>query len=139
MAEGLTIGQITVGMSAELERKVEDADVVDFARITGDANPVHLDAAYAATTPFKVRIAHGMLTAAYISAVLGTRLPGPGCIYLGQTLTFRAPVRIGDTVKTRATVKAIVADKRRVTLETVCSVGDKVVLDGEAVVMVPAG
>jgi 3-hydroxybutyryl-CoA dehydratase len=139
MSQGHTISQLSVGMTEEVAHTVSVADIVDFARISGDDNPVHLDEAYAASTPFKGRIAHGMLTAAFISAVLGTRLPGPGCIYLSQSLAFKAPVRPGETVKTRVTVKAMVPERRRVTLETVCRVGDTVVLEGEATVMVPAG
>jgi len=135
----MNIDELRVGMTAEIGHKVSEADIVDFARVTGDNNPVHLDEAYAQGTPFKGRIAHGMLTAGLISAVLGTKLPGPGCIYMSQTLAFRAPVRIGDTVTTRVTVKEVIADKRRVKLETVCLVNDKSVLDGEALLMVPAG
>ena len=137
-AKGHTIAELSVGMSAEMAHMVTQDDIAGFAQVTGDDNPVHLDEAYAAATPFKGRIAHGMLSAGFISAVLGTRLPGPGCIYMSQSLTFRAPVRPGDTVVTRVTVKEVIADKRRAKLDTVCSVGDKVVLDGEALVMVPA-
>jgi 3-hydroxybutyryl-CoA dehydratase len=137
MAQGYTIGQIATGMSAEIVHKVTAADIEGFARITGDNNPVHLDEAFAANTQFGGRIAHGMLTASLISAVLGTRLPGPGCIYLGQSLTFRAPVKLGAEVTTRVTVKEVIADKRRVKLDTVCLVDGKPVLDGEALVMVP--
>ncbi|HEX9836856.1 MAG TPA: MaoC family dehydratase [Alphaproteobacteria bacterium] len=137
MAQGYTIGQIAAGMSAEIVHQVTEADIEGFARITGDNNPVHLDEAFAAKTQFGGRIAHGMLTASLISAVLGTRLPGPGCIYLGQSLTFRAPVKLGAEVTTRVTVKEVIADKRRVKLDTVCLVDGKPVLDGEALVMVP--
>ena len=105
--------------------------------MSGDNNPVHLDAAYAATTTFGERIAHGMLSAAYISAILGTRLPGPGAIYLSQSLRFRRPVKIGDVVVARCTVSALDDAKGRVTLETVCEVGGKTVMDGEAVVIAP--
>jgi 3-hydroxybutyryl-CoA dehydratase len=138
MAQGLTIGQLKVGMTESIDHTVSDADIRDFARVTGDTNPVHLDEAYAQSTPFKGRIAHGMLTAGLISAVLGTKLPGPGCIYMSQTMMFRAPVRIGDKVTTRVTVKEVIADKRRIKLDTVCLVNDKSVLDGEALLMVPA-
>jgi 3-hydroxybutyryl-CoA dehydratase len=115
---------------------VSEADVTTFAAVTGDENPVHLDEAYAATTPFKGRIAHGMLSAGYISATLGVDLPGPGAIYLSQSLRFRRPVRIGDEVVTEVKISAIDAGRGRVTLQTVCSVGGKPVVDGEAVVMV---
>lgn len=135
--QGLFLEDLSVGQSAELVRTVAEADIVAFAEVTGDANPVHLDAGYAATTSFGERIAHGMLSAGYISAVLGTTLPGPGAIYLSQTLAFKRPVRIGDAVTARATVTAIDAAKARVTLATVCLVRGKAVVDGEAVVMVP--
>ena len=125
------------GLSATLTRTVTDADIVAFAAATGDANPVHLDDAYARTTPFAGRIVHGMLSAALVSAVLGTQLPGAGTIYVSQTLKFRAPVRPGDTVRTTVTVREIVGDTRRVVLDTVCVVGETVVLDGEAVVLAP--
>lgn len=120
-----------------MSKTVTEADIVAFANVSGDKNPVHLDAAYAATTMFKERIAHGMLSAGYISAVFGMQLPGPGSIYVSQTLNFKAPVKIGDTVVT--TVKVLeLMEKRRVKFETVCSVGGKPVLAGEAVLMVPA-
>ena len=112
-------------------------DLAAFAEVTGDTNPVHLDAAYAAGTTFKERIAHGMLSAGYISAVIGTKLPGPGAIYVAQSLRFRRPVKIGDAVTATATVSAIDAAKARVTLTTVCTVGGKAVLEGEAEIMVP--
>ena len=133
----LYLEDISVGQSAELAHTVTDGDIRAFAAVSGDDNPVHLDDAYAAATPFKTRIAHGMLSAAYISAVLGTRLPGPGAVYISQTMTFRRPVRIGDEVTARATVSAIDSERSRVTLTTVCEVAGKTVVDGEAVVMVP--
>ena len=117
-------------------RRVTEADIIAFADVTGDYNPVHMDEAYASTTQFKGRIAHGMLSAGYISAVLGVDLPGPGAIYLSQSLRFRRPVRIGDEVEAKVTVAAIDADKAQVTFETVCSVEGKPVVDGQAVVMV---
>ena len=134
---GLYLEDLSVGQSAELVRTVGEADIVAFAAVTGDNNPVHLDADYAATTSFGERIAHGMLSAGYISAVLGTTLPGPGAIYLSQTLKFKRPVRIGDAVTARATVTQIDEAKARVTFATACLVGGKAVVDGEAVVMVP--
>jgi 3-hydroxybutyryl-CoA dehydratase len=133
---GLCLEDLSVGQSAERSRTVSEADIEAFANVTGDRNPVHLDEAYARTTTFQGRIAHGMLSAGYISAVLGVDLPGPGAIYLSQSLRFRRPVRIGDTVEAKVTVAAIDMDKGRVTLQTVCSVGGKAVVDGEAVVMV---
>jgi len=134
--QGYYIEDLSVGMSEAFAKTVTDADIVGFADITGDTNPVHLDHDFAAGTMFKARIAHGMLSAGYISAVLGTRLPGPGCIYLSQSLRFRAPVMIGDHVETSVTVKEVNQDKRRIILDTVCKVGDKVVVDGEAMLMV---
>lgn len=135
---GAYIDELVVGQTASFSKTVTEADIVLFAGISGDTNPVHLDEQYAGQTMFRGRIAHGLLSASLLSAVLGTRLPGPGCIYLGQTLNFKAPVRIGDTVTAGATVKEILLDKCRVVLETVCQVGNKIVLEGEATVMVPA-
>ena len=135
---GLAFEDISVGMAADLMKTVMATDVVGFAELSGDNNPVHLSTHFAAKTPFKDRIAHGLYTASLISALLGTRLPGPGAIYLTQTLNFRAPVRIGDVIHAHVEVTAIDAAKNRVTLATTCSVDNRVVLDGEAVVMVPA-
>ena len=134
---GFCLEDINVGEAAEIAHTVTDADIHAFAAVSGDNNPAHLDDAYAAGTLFKTRIAHGMLSAAYISAVLGTRLPGPGAIYISQTLNFKRPVRIGDEVVTRVTVSAIDTARARVTLATVCEVAGKAVLEGEAVVMAP--
>ena len=134
---GAFLEDLEVGQSAELTRTVQDGDLTAFAAITGDDNPLHLDEAYAAATPFKGRIAHGMLSAGYISAVLGTKLPGPGAIYVSQTLSFRRPVRIGDAVTASAAVTAIDAAKGRVTFATEARVAGKVVVEGEAVVAVP--
>ena len=128
---------LSVGQSAELARTVTEQDITAFAAVTGDVNPVHLDDAYARTTPFKGRIAHGMISAGHISAVLGTRLPGPGAIYVSQTLNFKRPVHIDDEVVSRVTVMAIDEKRRFVTLSTVCQVAGKTVVEGEAVVMVP--
>ncbi len=128
---------LEVGQTAEKRRRVTEADIAAFAGVTGDDNPLHLDEAYAAATPFKGRIAHGMLSAGYISAVLGTELPGPGAIYVSQTLNFRRPVRIGDEVATEVKVTAIDARRGRVTLATTASVAGKTVVEGEAVVIVP--
>ncbi|MEA2778575.1 MAG: 3-hydroxybutyryl-CoA dehydratase [Rhodospirillaceae bacterium] len=133
---GHYLEDIEVGMTAVYSRTVTEADVVLFAGISGDSNPVHLDNEYAKDTMFKGRIAHGMLTASFISTVLGTKLPGPGCIYVSQNLKFRAPVRIGDTVRTRVTVTSVDRDKGRVALETTCSVGDTVVISGDAQLLV---
>ena len=134
---GLFLEDLSVGQSAELARTVTGGDLDAFAAVTGDDNPVHLDETYAATTPFGGRIAHGMLSAGYISAVIGTKLPGPGAIYVSQSLRFRRPVKIGDTVLARAEITAIDADRARVTLKTTCLVAGKAVVEGEAEVMVP--
>ena len=135
--QGFYFDELSVGQAVEISRVVGAADIEAFAEVSGDNNPVHLDEAYARTTQFGERIAHGMLSAAYISAILGTRLPGPGASYLSQSLRFRRPVRIGDLVVARATVTALDEAKGRVTLETVCEVGGKTVMDGEAVVIAP--
>lgn len=129
---------LSVGMTEKLSKVVSSADVVGFAEITGDRNPIHLSEHFAAKTPFGTRIAHGLYTAGLISAVLGTRLPGPGAIYISQSLHFRAPVRIGDTVEVTVQVEELIPDKRRAKLACACSVGEQVVLDGEAWVKVPA-
>ena len=129
---------LTVGMVEKLSKTVSAADVVGFAELTGDRNPIHLSEHFAARTPFGTRIAHGLYTASLISAVLGTRLPGPGAVYISQTLNFRAPVRIGDTVDVVVQVAELVPEKRRARLTCTCSVAGEVVLDGEALVKVPA-
>jgi 3-hydroxybutyryl-CoA dehydratase len=129
---------LTVGQTASIARTVSEADILAFAGVSGDTNPVHVDQEFAANTAFKGRIAHGILSVAYISTVLGTKLPGPGAIYLSQTAKFKAPVRIGDTVVTRVTVTALKPEKRRVTLSTVSSVGDTEVTVGEAEILLPA-
>lgn len=134
---GMFFEDLTVGQSAELTRTVDEAAIQAFAEVSGDHNPVHLDEAFAATTQFKGRIAHGMLSAAYISALIAGKLPGPGAIYLGQTLSFRRPVKIGDEVTVTATITGLDAEKVRATLSTVCTVGGKAVLEGEATIMVP--
>lgn len=137
-AKGVFFEDLSVGQEASLSNTVSEADIVAFADISGDRNPVHLDADYAATTMFEERIAHGMLSAAYISAVFGMELPGPGAIYMSQTLKFKAPVKIGDTVVTTVKVTELVPEKRRARFECVCTVDDKPVVEGEAMLMVPA-
>ena len=133
---GLRLEDLSVGQSAERVHAVTEADIAAFAAVSGDTNPLHLDEAYAAKTPFKGRIAHGMLGASYLSAVLGTELPGPGSVYLSQSLRFRRPIRIGDVVTARVRVAAIDTAKARVTLETTCLVDERAAVEGEAVVMV---
>ena len=129
---------LKVGDAAEVSKVITDEDVRAFAELTGDCNPVHLDEEYAAQTRFGRRIAHGMLGASLISAVLANELPGRGTVYLSQTLKFTAPVFLGDTVTARVSVKHVREDKPVVTLETVCTNqrGERVV-EGEAVVLVP--
>ena len=134
---GYCLEEMSVGQSAERSRVVGEADIAAFAEVSGDHNPGHMDEAFAATTQFQGRIAHGMLSATYISAVLGEQLPGHGAIYVSQSLGFRRPVRIGDEVTARVTVTAIDEAKGRVSLDTVCLVGGKAVIEGEAVLMVP--
>lgn len=134
----ICIEDIAVGMTRSLAKTIADADIRAFAAISTDHNPVHLDDAYAQDTIFQGRIAHGILTAALISAVIGEQLPGHGTVYLGQTLKFRAPVRPGDRVEASVTVAAIDHSRRRVTLDCACRVGDTVVLEGEALVLAPS-
>lgn len=132
------IDQLQPGMSASTAKTVTEADIILFAGISTDVNPAHLDEEYAKGTMFGGRIAHGMLSAGFISTVLGTKLPGPGAIYLAQTLKFKAPVKIGDTVVARCTIKELTPEKRKAKFDTVCTVRGKVVLEGEADIMVPA-
>ncbi len=134
---GYYFEDLSIGMSESYTRTVSDKDIRQFAEVSGDTNPLHLDEKFAATTRFKKRIAHGMLSGSYISTIVGTRLPGPGCLYRSQTLKFRAPVYVGDEVTASVTITEL--DERRglVTLNTVCRVGDTDVIRGEAVMLVP--
>lgn len=129
---------LEVGMEATYERLVGEGDIAAYGLVTGDDNPMHLDEAFAARTQFGTRIAHGMLTAGYLSAIFGARLPGPGCIYVSQTLNFRAPVRIGDIVRARASITELLPAKKRAIFACDCSVAGKTVLQGEAVLIVPS-
>ncbi len=130
---------LAVGDASEWHKTVTETDVVLYAGITGDFNPVHINAVAAAQSSFGSRIAHGMLTAGFISAAIANGVPGPGAIYLTQSLTFRSPVRIGDTISARVEIIEIHQRRRRIRLATVCRNQDgAVVLDGEAVVLVPA-
>ena len=137
-ANGYFIEDLEVGQQESFAKTVTDADITLYAGVSGDTNPVHLSDEYASNTIFKSRIAHGMLTASFISAVLGARMPGPGAIYLSQNLRFKAPVKPGDTVTAVCEVKSIDLEKRRVTLSTQCLVKGKIVVDGEAIVMPPS-
>jgi 3-hydroxybutyryl-CoA dehydratase len=132
------IEDMEVGLTRSLTKVIDDRDIALFAEVTTDRNPVHLDEDYAQETIFGGRIAHGMLTAGLISAVIGEQLPGHGTVYLGQTLRFLAPVRPGDAVRACVTVTAMDPGKRRVSLETVCFIGDTAVLRGEALVLAPS-
>jgi 3-hydroxybutyryl-CoA dehydratase len=129
---------VSVGMRESYSKLVKASDVVGFAEISGDRNPIHLSEHFAAKTPFQHRIAHGLYTASLISAVIGTRLPGPGAIYISQTLRFLAPVHIGDTVDASVEIAELVEKGRRAKLRCECRVGDTVVLEGEAEVKIPA-
>ena len=133
--DGKTIDQLEVGDSASITRRVSQSDIEAFARISGDDNPAHVDAVWAEKSPFKGRLAHGILTAGFVSAVLGTELPGPGAIYMSQSLRWLAPVRPGDVLTATVTITEIIAEKGRVVLDTVVTRGDVTVLTGEALVM----
>jgi 3-hydroxybutyryl-CoA dehydratase len=133
----LYFDDLSIGMTETYRKTVKSSDVVGFAEITGDRNPVHLSEHFAAKTPFRSRIAHGLYTAGLISAVIGTRLPGPGAIYVSQTLNFKAPVRIGDTVEATVKVVELIRHGHRAKLSCKCAVGETVVLEGEAIVKIP--
>lgn len=135
--DGYILDELTVGQSAELTREITEERIQRFAEASDDFNPVHMDEAFASKTAYRGRIAHGLLSASFVSAVVGTMLPGPGAIYLEQTMAFHKPVRIGDIVVGRVTVTAIDLESARVTLKTECLVNGESVLDGEAVIRVP--
>ena len=132
------IDDMKPGMSESFTRTVTESDIQKFGEVSGDMNPAHFDEEWAKTTMFKGRIAHGVLSASYISTVLGMKMPGPGTIFMSLTTRFKAPVRIGGTVVATCTVREVVTDKRRVVFDCVCKVGDTTVVDGEAMVMAPA-
>jgi len=134
----MRIGDIKVGDTATSHNVVTRATITAFAEVSGDHNPVHVDEVFANATTFKGVVAHGILSASFISALLGTQLPGQGAVYLGQTLRFKAPVRPGDSVRTDVVVTEVVVDKRKVVLNTRCRVGELVVLEGEAVLLATA-
>jgi len=137
MLRVLAFEDLSVGMRETLMKTVMETDVVGFARLSGDDNPIHLCDVYAEGTKFRQRIAHGLYTASLISAVLGTRLPGPGAVYRSQTLNFHAPVKIGDVVTVTVEVVEIVPDGGKVRLACEALVDGRIVLDGEAIVSVP--
>lgn len=134
----ICIEDLEIGMTRHVQKHITDRDIALFAEVSTDRNPVHLDDAYAQDTIFEGRIAHGMLTAGLISAVIGEQLPGHGSVYLGQSLKFLAPVRPGDSVRAEVRVREIDHSRRRVTLDCHCAVGDTVVLKGEALVLAPS-
>ncbi len=134
---GLFFEDLKLGQIAERTWTVSSAVIAAFAEVSGDTNPVHLDDAFAEGTSFKGRIAHGMLAASYISAVIGTQLPGPGSIYLSQSLRFKRPVRPGDEVTAQVTIEALDSERGQVSLTTTCLVRGKAVVEGEALIMVP--
>jgi len=133
---GFDIEDIVLGMSATFSKTITEADIVLFASVWGDNNAIHINAEFAESTPFKGRIAYGMLTESVISAAVANKLPGPGAIYMKQSINFRAPVKPGDIVQATVTVKQILVDKKRVVLETICRVKGVIVIDGEALVKV---
>jgi 3-hydroxybutyryl-CoA dehydratase len=136
--KGKTINELEVGQTAQFSKTIAECDVYLYAGLTGDLNPAHINQAYAEQTAFRTRIAHGMLPAGFISAVLGNQLPGPGTIYVQQSLKFKAPVAMGDTITATVEVVEILAEKKRVRLKTVCTnQQDTVVLEGEAIVSPP--
>jgi len=130
--------ELEVGQSYSTRNQVTDEDIVKFSEVTGDVNPIHLNEDYAKKSIFGQRIAHGMISAGYISAIFGTRFPGAGSIFMSQSLKFKAPVRINDTVETTVTITDINEKRKRVTLDCQCKVDDTVVLTGEAMLMVPS-
>lgn len=135
--KSFAIEEIKVGMTASYSQTITDADVKAFAGVSGDHNPVHLSEEYARDSRFKDRIAHGLLTASFFSAIFGTKLPGEGCVYAGQNLQFKRPVYLGDTVVAKVTVTAVDVLKKRVTFETVCTVKGKPVTTGTAEIFIP--
>jgi 3-hydroxybutyryl-CoA dehydratase len=136
MEHGKTIDQLNIGDRASISQQITERDVIRFAELTGDINPIHMDKFYAEQTIFGERIAHGMLTASLISAVLGMKLPGPGNIYISQSLKFRAPVKFGDVIEAEVEVIEKIPERNRVRLRTTCrNQDDTVVLEGEAVVI----
>ena len=138
MSDGTFFEDLVIGMTASTGKTITEADILMYAAVSTDTNPVHLNAEVAAAGMFGQRIAHGMLSAGLISAVLGTKLPGPGTIYMGQSLRFRQPVKIGDTVTATVEVTGLDPAKKRATLKTTSTVGAEVVIEGEALVMPPS-
>ena len=135
---GFYFEDLKIGTTDEFSKTISEADIQTFADVSGDENPVHLNPEYAKASVFKGCIAHGILTASFVSTVIGTRMPGPGCIYVAQNLKFKAPVRAGDTVKAVCTVTELNEKRKFAEIKTQCFVGDTLVVDGNATIMVPA-
>jgi len=133
----IPLESIEIGMEVSYSQTITDADVKEFAGISGDRNPVHLDEEYAENSRYKKRIAHGLMSASYFSALFGTKIPGEGCVYVAQSLQFKRPVYLGDTVTATVIVKEIDLEKKRVFFRTTCKVRNKIVIDGEAELYVP--
>jgi len=137
MKSQLNFVDIKVGMSSEYVKCITNADVIGFSEITGDTNPVHLNDEFARSTFFKKRIAHGMLAGSLFSTIFGSKFPGNGCIYLAQSLTFKKPIFLNDVVKATVSVSSIDRDKRRLIFDTICEVGETLVVSGNATIWVP--
>ncbi|MDX1974599.1 MAG: MaoC family dehydratase [Rickettsiales bacterium] len=135
---GYRFEDLKPGLAATVSRTITETDLRNFSGVSGDTNPMHLNEEFAKNTPFGRCIVHGMLTSSLISAAIGTKLPGPGCIYMSQTLKFLAPVYVGDTVYAVVTVKTLMPEKQRVLLDTRCFVKDTLVIEGEALIKVPS-
>lgn len=135
---GYFFEDLSVGMTSSYGKTVTEADILMYAGVSGDTNPLHLNREFAAQTQFGECIAHGMLSAGFISTVVGTKLPGPGGVYISQNLRFKAPVKVGDTVVAKIEITELIPEKKRVLFKTQCLVGDTVVIDGDAQVMVPS-
>lgn len=133
----MEINEIKIGMSESYSQTISEADVKAYAGISGDRNPVHMSDEYAEQSRYKKRIAHGMISSSFFSALFGTKLPGPGCVYVNQSLNFKRPVYIGDTVTAIVTVTKVDDIKSRVFFDTVCKVKNKVVIDGQAELYIP--
>ena len=133
----IPLEQISIGMTASYSQTVTDSDIKAFSGISGDRNPVHVDEIYAEKSRYKKRIAHGLMTASYFSALFGTKIPGEGCVYVSQSLNFKRPVYIGDTVTATVEVTKVDMDKKRVFFKTTCKVKNKIVTDGDAEIFIP--
>lgn len=136
-SETLNIEDIKLGMSASYSKTITDSDVKSYALLSGDNNPVHMSDEYASQSRYGKRIAHGLLSAGFFSAIFGTKLPGPGCVYVSQSLNFKRPVYIGDTIHAEVIVSAVDSEKKRVTFYTVCTVQGKLVIEGIAELFIP--